>query len=134
MQCFKDSVVSNYKFHLRLEEDEFDRDLFEAITNRFVELCGTSLKKQQTNSFLIHGWLKTLRRYGLFQETIRVFLAELKKKTGDVFDEIAGKLSKQYLQKNAYSGERSRWTFNSSRKNYYLYSTSLIYNQEKLKR
>jgi len=70
-----------YKFYRKLEGDETARELFETITNRFVELCGTSLKKQRTDSFFIHGWLKTLTRYGLFKETIRVFLAELNKKT-----------------------------------------------------
>jgi len=97
-----------YKFYRRLEEDETAGDLFVTITKRFVELCGTSLKKQRTDSFFIHGWLKTLSRYGLFRETIRVFLSELKKKTGDVFDEIAGKLSKQYLEKNFDLTEKDR--------------------------
>ena len=97
-----------YKFYRRLEGDEAARELFETITNRFVELCGTSLKKQRTDSFFIHGWLKTLSRYGLFRETIRVFLAELKKKTGEVFYEIAGKLSKQYLEKNFDLTEKDR--------------------------
>ena len=97
-----------YKFYRRLEGDETARDLFETITNRFVEVCGTSLKKQRTDSFFIHGWLKTLSRYGLFKETIRVFLAELNKKTGEVFDEIAGKLSRQYLEKNFDLTEKDR--------------------------
>jgi len=97
-----------YKFYRKLEEDETARELFVTITNRFVELCGTSLKKQRTDSFFIYGWLKTLSRYGLFRETIRVFLSELKKKTGDIFDEIAGKLSKQYLEKNFDLTEKDR--------------------------
>ncbi len=97
-----------FKFYRKLEGDRTARDLFETITNRFIELCGTSLKKQRTDSFFIHGWLKTLSRYGLFRETIRVFLGELKKKVGGVFDEIAGKLSKQYLEKNFDLTEKDR--------------------------
>ncbi len=97
-----------YKFYRKLEGDETARELFETITNRFVELCGTSLKKQRTDSFFIHGWLKTLSRYGLFKETIRVFLAELKKKTCKVIDEVSGRLSRGYLEKNFDLTEKDR--------------------------
>lgn len=88
-----------FKFYRRLEEDGAARELFERITNKFLELCGTSLKKQRTDSFFIHGWLKTLSRYGLFRETIRVFLGELRKKATTVFEGVVGKLSKEYLEK-----------------------------------
>ena len=40
-----------YKFYKRLEDDDTARELFETITNQFVELCGTSLKKQRTDCF-----------------------------------------------------------------------------------
>jgi hypothetical protein len=72
-----------YKFYRRLEGDGVARKLFETITNEFVAACGTSLKKQRTDSFFIHGWLKILSRYGLFKETIRVFLAQLRKVSVD---------------------------------------------------
>ncbi len=97
-----------YKFYRRLEDDEIARDLFETITNGFVEFCGTSLKKQRTDSFFIHGWLKTLSRYGLFKETIRVFLAQLRKAYVDRYEEIAGDLSREYLEKTFDLTEKDR--------------------------
>ena len=97
-----------YKFYRRLENDEIARDLFETITNGFVDYCGTSLKKQRTDSFFIHGWLKTLSRYGLFKETIRVFLAQLRKVYVDRYEEIAGDLSREYLEKTFDLTEKDR--------------------------
>ena len=97
-----------YKFYRRLEGDETARELFETITTGFVELCGTSLKKQRTDSFFIHGWLKTLSRYGLFKETIRVFLTKLRKAYGDLYEEIAGGLSREYLEKTFDLTEKDR--------------------------
>ena len=97
-----------YKFYRRLEDDEVARGLFETITNKFVELCGTSLKRQRTDSFYIHGWLKILSRYGLFRETIRVFLAKLRKEDADRYDQISGDLSKEYLENTFDLTEKDR--------------------------
>jgi len=97
-----------FKFCLRLEGDETARGLFIEITDRFMELCGTSKKKQRTDSFFIHGWLKILSRYGLFRGTLRVFLGELKKKAGEVFEKVVGKLSKEYLEKDFDLTEKDR--------------------------
>ena len=88
-----------YKFYVRLEKDDTARKLFITITGRFIELCGTSKKKQRTDSFFIHGWLKTLSRYGLFRETIKKFLMDLESKSIELFEVIVGKLSKKYLDK-----------------------------------
>ena len=68
-----------FKFYQRLEIDDTARTLFTEITDAFVKACGTSLKKQRTDSFFIHGWLRLLSRYGLFKETIRKFLQSLRK-------------------------------------------------------
>ena len=86
-----------FKFYQRLEKDETARELFETITNKFIKICGVSLKKQRTDSFYIHGWLRDLSRYGLFKETIRVFLKELNGKKPKIFNQISDKLSKDYL-------------------------------------
>ena len=62
-----------FKFYQRLETNDVARELFVTLTKKFAELCGSSLKKQRTDSFFIHGWLQILSRYGLFKETIRKF-------------------------------------------------------------
>ncbi len=44
------------------------------------------------------GWLATLSRYGLFKETIRVFLQALRKHKPGLYDSIKDELSLDYLQ------------------------------------
>jgi len=88
-----------FKFFNRLEHDTTAQQLFQELTGDFIQACGTKIKKQRTDSFFIHGWLKTLSRYGLFKETIRVFLNELKNKKPGLYDNISPELSRVYLEK-----------------------------------
>lgn len=88
-----------FKFYQRLEIDDTTMKLFISLTDVFVKACGTSLKKQRTDSFFIHGWLKILSRYGLFKETIRKFLQALRKQKPGLYEEIKGELSRNYLEK-----------------------------------
>jgi len=88
-----------FKFYQRLEADDTARQLFVKLTEAFIKACGTSLKKQRTDSFYIHGWLKKLSRYGLFKETIRKFLQALRKQQPDLYITIKGQLSQDYLEK-----------------------------------
>ena len=88
-----------FKFYQRLEADDTARELFTELTEKFIEACGTSLKKQRTDSFFIHGWLKILSRYGLFKETIRKFLQTLRKQKPGLYKNIKGQLSQDYLEK-----------------------------------
>jgi len=88
-----------FKFYQRLEKDETARNLFTELTGKFIKACGTSIKKQRTDSFFIHGWLQTLTRYGLFKETLRKFLHILRKKKPELYEGIEKELSKNYLDK-----------------------------------
>lgn len=97
-----------FKFFQKLENDDTARNLFETVTNKFIELCGTSVKKQRTDSFFIHGWLRILTRYGLLKETIRVFLEELNKESATLYDKTAPGLSKKYIAKNFDLTEKDR--------------------------
>ncbi len=87
-----------FKFYQRLETDDTARELFTNLTNKFIELCGTSIDKQRTDSFFIHGWLRILSRYGLFRETIRKFLQSLRKQKPGLYENIKSQLSKDYLE------------------------------------
>jgi len=89
-----------FKFYQRLETDNTCTQLFVTLTNEFVEMCGTSLKKQRTDSFFIHGWLRILSRYGLFKETIRKFLQALRKQKPGLYENIKKALSQDYLEKD----------------------------------
>jgi hypothetical protein len=88
-----------FKFYKRLEQDDTATRLFTDITDAFIKACGTSLKKQRTDSFFIHGWLRKLSRYGLFKETIRNFLKTLRKQKPAFYENIKQDLSQDYLEK-----------------------------------
>ena len=87
-----------FKFYQRLEADDTARELFVELTEAFIKACGTSLKKQRTDSFYIHGWLKILSRYGLFKETIRKFFQALRKQQPELYINIKQQLSQDYLE------------------------------------
>ena len=89
-----------FKFYQRLETDDTCREIFTTITDTFIKICGTSLKKQRTDSFFIHGWLRILSRYGLFKETIRKFLQALRKQKPGLYKKIKEELSQNYLEKD----------------------------------
>ena len=97
-----------FKFYQRLEYDDTARELFQKLAAKFAEACGTSLKKQRTDSFFIHGWLKILSRYGLLKETIRVFLQNLRKQKPGLYDNIKKELSREYLEKEFDLTEKDR--------------------------
>lgn len=89
-----------FKFYNRMETSSAGRKLFEKLTIQFAEACGTSMKKQRTDSFFIHGWLQILSRYGLFKETLRVFLQNLRKQKPGLYECISKELSRDYLGKD----------------------------------
>ena len=89
-----------FKFFQRLETDNTCREIFIEITDAFIKACGTSVKKQRTDSFFIHGWLRILSRYGLFKETIKKFLQSLRKQKPGLYENIKGQLSRDYLEKD----------------------------------
>jgi hypothetical protein len=97
-----------FKFYQRLEVDNTARELFTELTDAFIKACGTSLKKQRTDSFYIHGWLRILSRYGLFKETIRKFLQALRKQKPGLYEEIEGQLSQDYLGRDFDLTEKDR--------------------------
>ena len=97
-----------FKFYIRLEGDDTALDMFQDLTIKFVEICGTSLKKQRTDSFFVHGWLKLLSRYGLLKETIRVFLQNLRKQKPGLYENILPDLSRNYLEKEFDLTEKDR--------------------------
>lgn len=98
-----------FKFYQRLETDDTAREIFNDLTKSFIEICGTSLKKQRTDSFFIHGWLRILSRYGLFKETIRKFLQALRKQKTGLYQGIVEQLSKtNYLENDFDLTEKDR--------------------------
>ena len=97
-----------FKFYQRLETDDTAYKLFVELTSAFMQACGTSLKKQRTDSFYIHGWLRILSRFGLFKETIRKFLQALHKQKPGLYEKIKDQLSQNYLENKFDLTEKDR--------------------------
>lgn len=89
-----------FKFYGRLERDEVAGRLFRTFTEAFGQACGTSVVKQRTDSFFVHGWLRLLSRYGLFKETVRKFVRALRKQKPGLYEVIKKDLSQDYLEKH----------------------------------
>ncbi len=89
-----------FKFYQRLKQDETAMKFFQDLTRNFCQLCDTSLNKQRTDTFFIHGWLKLQSRYGLIKETNCLFLQNLRKQKPGLYDQIKGELSRDYLEQN----------------------------------
>lgn len=89
-----------FKFFRQLESDNCAYQLFSDLVNSFIEECNVSTKKQRVDSFFMLGWLSTLSRYGLFKETIRVFLQALRKHKPGLYENVKDELSLDYLQDN----------------------------------
>jgi hypothetical protein len=125
-----------FKFYCRLDKDEKAKTLFQELTLKFADACGTSLKKQRTDSFFIHGWLQILSRYGLFKETVRVFLQNLRKQKPGLCEGVVKELSKDYLVNDFDLTEKDREKAQRQIKvmakdMYLLYETFINHNQVK---
>jgi len=89
-----------FKFYQQLENDDAAYKLFVDLTERFIDECDVSKKKQRVDSYFMLGWLSTLSRYGLFKETIRVFLQTLRKHKPGLYENVKEELSLDYLKDN----------------------------------
>jgi hypothetical protein len=87
-----------FKFFQKLEKDDTAYKLFSDLASTFIQECNVSTKKQRVDSFFMLGWLAVLSRYGLFKETIRVFLQSLRKHCPELYERIQPELSKNYLK------------------------------------
>jgi transposase len=87
-----------FKFYQKLENDDSAYQLFADLAKSFIEECNVSKKKQRVDSFFMLGWLAILSRYGLFKETIRVFLQALRKHKPGLYENVKAELSRDYLQ------------------------------------
>ncbi|MHC4756568.1 MAG: hypothetical protein ACYTBP_15655, partial [Planctomycetota bacterium] len=74
----------------------YSYQLFKEITATFIVECEVTTSKQRVDSFFMHGWLEKLSRYGLFKETNRVFLQNLRKQKPGLYEKIKDELSRNY--------------------------------------
>jgi len=87
-----------HNFRAKLMESDKAKLLFEEMTGRIIEALGISTERQRLDSTHITSNVARLTRLGLFCETARVFLKELRKKAKKKFDAVPAGLRRRYLR------------------------------------
>ncbi len=123
-----------FKFYRKLENDDSAYQLFADLTKSFIEECNVSKKKQRVDSFFMLGWLSTLSRYGLFKETIRVFLQALRKHKPGLYKNVKAELSHDYLQDSfdltEKDKEKTRGRIKEMARDLYLLKSAFEHNHQ----
>ena len=89
-----------HNFRKRLIECDADQLLFRTVTDKMLKVLGVDVSKQRLDSTHILSNIARLTRLGLFCETIRVFLAAVKKDFARYFKAIPESLRKRYLKED----------------------------------
>lgn len=103
-------------FRAKLLAADGAKRLFDDLTVRIVEKLGISVARQRLDSTHISSNIARLSRLGLFCETLRVFLRELRKRFPSKADAVSAALRFRYIKENgkdtryhdATSGELQR--------------------------
>jgi hypothetical protein len=93
-----------HNFRAKLMEDDGARVLFEETTARIVEALGVKVERQRLDATHIVSNMALLTRLGLFCETVRVFLKELKRESKERYAAVPETWRKRYLKED---GEQS---------------------------
>jgi len=100
-----------HNFRVRLIEHDGGRLAFESVTDAIIKALGVRVTRQRLDSTHILSNFAVLTRLGLFCETIRVFLSELKKERPRLFGRVPAGLWGRYLKEDgtetAYKDARS---------------------------
>ena len=87
-----------HNFRVALEKHDLAKAQFRELTGKMIEALGLSVEKQRLDSTHILSNIARLNRLGLFCETIRVFLKELRKEMPGKFVEVPEGLRGRYLK------------------------------------
>jgi len=123
-----------FKFYQKLENDDSAYQLFADLTKSFIEECNVSKNKQRVDSFFMLGWLSILSRYGLFKETMRVFLQVLRKHKPGLYQDVKTELSYDYLQDSfdltEKDKDKTRGRIKEMARDLYLLKTAFEHHQQ----
>lgn len=89
-----------HNFRAKLMATAADRLLFQSLTDKIIKTVGVDVGKQRLDSTHIVSNIARLTRLGLFCETIRLFLAALKKSAPKYFEAVPDPLRKRYLKED----------------------------------
>ncbi len=87
-----------HNFRAKLMESDKAKLLFEDMTGKIIEALGVRTERQRLDSTHITSNIARLTRLGLFCETARVFLRELRKESKRKFESIPEGLRRRYLK------------------------------------
>ena len=87
-----------HNFRAKLMQNDRARLLFEDMTGKMIRALGIDTDRQRLDSTHITSNVARLTRLGLFCETARVFLKELRKKAKKNFDAVPEGLRRRYLR------------------------------------
>ncbi len=89
-----------HNFRAKLLGNEKAKQLFNHMTDRMLKALGLSVDRQRLDSTHIISNIARLTRLGLFCETIRLLLRELKRSAPEKFQRISESLRKRYLKED----------------------------------
>jgi len=81
--------------------NNLEKDVFNAGTDKLAQVFKVNIDKQRIDSVHIKSNMRRLSRIGIFTETIRNFLRNLKRGQREQFDNIDKKVVDRYLTKDA---------------------------------
>jgi len=87
-----------HNFRAKLMASDKGKLLFEEMTGKIIEALGISTERQRLDSTHITSNIARLTRLGLFCETSRVFLKELRKESKRKFESIPEGRRRRYLK------------------------------------
>jgi hypothetical protein len=82
-----------------ITDNELDGVVFEKITGKLADVFNVDTSKQRLDSVHIKSNMRRLGRIGVFAQTIRKFLINLKRQHVELFNELAPELVEKYLPK-----------------------------------
>ena len=89
-----------HNFRAKLMESDRGRLLFEQVTGKIIEALGIRTERQRLDSTHITSNIARLSRLGLFCETARVFLRQLRRKSKKEFESVPEGLRLRYLRED----------------------------------
>lgn len=84
-------------------EKGLENDLFDLVTEKLAAAFCVDMSKQRLDSVHTKSNMKRLGRIGIFAQTIRKFLVNLKRQQRELFDGLPEGLAERYLTKQAQS-------------------------------
>ena len=87
-----------HNFRAKLLGNDKAKQLFAQLTDQMLQALGLSVARQRLDSTHIVSHIARLSRLGLFCETLRVFLRELRQRAPQQFQQVPEALRQRYLK------------------------------------